>query len=65
MHQRISLKNFRAAAALATSKNMKRRRPEQDLQRTVVEHLQWRAVPNLFYFHPANGGARTAVEGAI
>jgi hypothetical protein len=41
------------------------RRPEQNLQRALVYHLRARAQPNVFWFHPANGGARTAVEGAI
>jgi hypothetical protein len=42
-----------------------RRRPEQALQRGVFEHLRVRAAPDVFAFHPANGGWRTAVEGAI
>jgi hypothetical protein len=40
-------------------------RPEQQIHRAVVQHLHQRGVPNLFAFHPANGGWRTAVEGAI
>lgn len=40
-------------------------RPEAQIQRAVIEHLRWRGVPNSFAFHPANGGWRTAVEGAI
>lgn len=43
----------------------RRRRPEQDAQRGVVQHLQLRAAPGTYWFHPANGGARTAIEGAI
>jgi hypothetical protein len=31
----------------------------------VLDHLRWRGVINTFVFHPANGGTRTAVEGAI
>jgi hypothetical protein len=42
-----------------------RRHPEQNLQRALVGHLRSRAVPGLYWFHPANGGARTAIEGAI
>jgi ribonucleoside-diphosphate reductase alpha chain len=42
-----------------------RRRPEQNLQRALMDHLRARAQPNVYWFHPANGGARTAVEGAI
>lgn len=41
------------------------RRPEQAIQRAVFEHLRWRGAKNIFPFHPANGGWRTAVEGAI
>jgi len=42
-----------------------RRRPEQDVQRAVAEHLRLRRAPGVYWFHPANGGARTAIEGAI
>jgi hypothetical protein len=42
-----------------------RRRREQDIQRAVAAHLRARAHSNVYWFHPANGGARTAVEGAI
>jgi len=41
------------------------RRPEQAIQKTLAEHLRLRAAPNVYWFHPANGGARTAIEGAI
>jgi hypothetical protein len=41
------------------------RRPEQQIQRAVIDHLRWRAVPGVFTFHPANGGWRSAVEAAI
>lgn len=40
-------------------------RVEQQLQKAVIEHLRWRGVQDIFVFHPANGGWRTAVEGAI
>ena len=40
-------------------------RSETQIQKAVIEHLGWRAVPNSFAFHVANGGWRTAVEGAI
>jgi VRR-NUC domain len=42
-----------------------RRRPEQQLQKAVLEHLAWRSVPGLFWLHVPNGGYRTAVEAAI
>ena len=40
-------------------------RPEQIVHKSVVAHLKARGVPRLVYLHPANGGARSAVEGAI
>jgi hypothetical protein len=43
----------------------KRRQPEQDIQRAVVEHLQARAVRGLFFFHVPNGGVRSKAEAAI
>jgi hypothetical protein len=43
----------------------RRRRPEQAIQRAVMEHLAWRAVPGVFALHIPNGGWRTAIEGAI
>ncbi|MFZ0094921.1 MAG: VRR-NUC domain-containing protein, partial [Pseudolabrys sp.] len=45
---------------------MKRRaRPEQVVQRALMQHLQLRGVRNLFAFHVPNGGGRSATEGAI
>jgi hypothetical protein len=38
---------------------------EQDIQRAVFDHLQWRGVPDLFAFHPPNGGKRDRIEAAI
>ena len=35
------------------------------MHKAVVAHLKARGVPGLVYLHPANGGARTAIEGAI
>jgi hypothetical protein len=43
----------------------RRQRIEQQIHRAVVEHLKVRGVDGLVYLHPANGRARTAVEGAI
>jgi hypothetical protein len=42
-----------------------RRRPEQDIQKALADHLRARAASGTYWFHPANGGARTAIEGAI
>jgi hypothetical protein len=44
---------------------MSRCRPEQALQKAVLEHLAWRGVPGLFVCHYPAGGWRSAVEAAI
>ncbi len=44
---------------------MTRHRPEQQIQKALADHLRFRAAPGIYWFHPANGGARTAIEGAI
>jgi hypothetical protein len=44
---------------------MSKRQPEQQIQRAVFEHLRRRSTPDVFAFHPANGGYRTAIEAAI
>jgi hypothetical protein len=38
---------------------------EQAIQRTVFDHLRWRAAPGVFCFHPPNGGWRSKTEAAI
>ena len=43
----------------------RRRQPEAQLQRAVLEHLRWRGVPGLFVFHYPAGGWRSPVGGAI
>jgi hypothetical protein len=42
-----------------------RRRPEDAIQRAVFQQLRARAAPNVFAFHPANGGYRKPIEAAI
>jgi VRR-NUC domain len=44
---------------------MTRRRPEQDIQKALADHLRLRAAPGIYWFHPPNGGGRSAIEGAI
>ena len=39
-------------------------RPEQALQIAACDFIE-KAAPGLLFFHPANGGARSKVEGAI
>jgi len=41
------------------------RRPEQQAHQAVVQHPRQRGVPGLVFIHPANGGWRRRVEGAI
>jgi hypothetical protein len=47
------------------SPDMRRARPEDQVQRAVFEHMRARSVANVFAFHPANGGCRSRVEGKI
>src|ERR1700730_15581923 len=42
-----------------------RQHPESQIQKALADHLRFRAAPGTYWFHPANGGARTAIEGAI
>jgi hypothetical protein len=44
---------------------MKRARPEAEIQRAVFEQLRLYGAPRLFAFHPANGGFRKPIEGAV
>jgi hypothetical protein len=44
---------------------MRRARPEQQIQRALAEHLRLRAHKDVFWFACENGGARSAIEGAI
>jgi hypothetical protein len=44
---------------------MKRRHPEQQLQKAVLDHIAWRGVPGLFVAHYPAGGWRSSTEGAI
>lgn len=41
------------------------RRPEQQIQRALFQHLALRAVPGAVAYHPFNGGFRKPVEAAI
>jgi VRR-NUC domain len=40
-------------------------RPEQQLQRAVLDHLRWRARRDAWWTHIPNGGARSPIEAAI
>lgn len=41
------------------------KRPEQDVQRAVFQHLRARAGQNVFCFHCPNGGRRSRIEASI
>jgi hypothetical protein len=43
----------------------RRKRPEDGIQRAVLEHLRLRGPRTAYYFHVANGGGRLPVEAAI
>jgi hypothetical protein len=43
----------------------RRAQPEARLQRSLVDHLRWHACGDVWFTHIPNGGARTAIEGAI
>jgi hypothetical protein len=43
----------------------RRAQPEQQTHRAVVDLLRWCARSDVWFAHLANGGARTAIEGAI
>jgi hypothetical protein len=43
----------------------RQQRPEQQLQRALVEHLRWRAPRDTWWCHYPAGGRRNAVEAAI
>jgi VRR-NUC domain-containing protein len=47
------------------SSGRRRRQPERVLQTALVEHLRWSARSDVWFCHIPNGGARTAIEGAI
>lgn len=40
-------------------------RAEEQIQRSVFQHIRARGMPGVFAFHPANGGRRTKAEGGI
>lgn len=46
---------------------MRRRsaRPEDTIQRAVVQHLRMRGAPGLVFVHVPNGGKRKPIEAAI
>ena len=43
----------------------RRRRPEDEIQRAVFQHIGARGVQGLVAFHCPNGGARSPVEASI
>jgi hypothetical protein len=43
----------------------RRAQPEAKIQRAVFQHIRARGAPDLFAFHPANGGYRKRIEAKI
>jgi hypothetical protein len=43
----------------------RRRQPETQLQRAIVQHYRARATPGTFMFAVPNGGLRSPIEAAI
>lgn len=41
------------------------KRPEQEIQRSIVQYLELALRPGVRFWHTPNGGARSAVEAAI
>ena len=52
-------------AAGSGEKYRSRRHTEQQIQRTVLEHLKLRHAPDIFWFHVGNGGYRTPIEAKV
>jgi len=47
------------------SNPVRRRRPEDSIQRAVCQHLRMRGARGLLWWHVPNGGKRSRVEAAI
>jgi hypothetical protein len=43
----------------------RRRRPEDQIQKAVLEHLRLRGPRTAYWFHVANGGGRSPIEASI
>jgi hypothetical protein len=44
---------------------LRRARPEQQIQKSVIEHLAWRARPGVWWTHIPLGGLRSKIEASI
>jgi hypothetical protein len=44
---------------------VKRRRLEQQIQKTIMDHFSIRAAPNSMLWHTPNGGYRSKAEAAV
>jgi hypothetical protein len=42
-----------------------RRNTEAQIQRAIFQHLDLRGAPDVYAFHPANGGYRSKVTASI
>jgi hypothetical protein len=55
----------RKAVKIGATQVTRRARPEQQIQRAIVQHYRLRAAPGVFMFAVPNGGYRRRVEAAI
>src|SRR4029077_9570058 len=49
----------------ANQARKRRQQPERTLQIALIEHLQWRAPPDVWWTHFPAGGRRSRITGAI
>jgi hypothetical protein len=56
---------FSATSARLPARQGRRRRPEQELQRAIIDHLHWRGHVDAFFFHYPAGGWRSPIEAKI
>ena len=57
---------MRGIAHQSAARNSRRRKsPEAQLQRAIVQHYRQRAAPGVFMFAVPNGGYRRQIEAAI
>ena len=65
MPRKLSLGDETAAISQPAPLDAPRRMTEAEIHKAVVQHLNVRAEPGVFWFHPANGGKRSFSEGKL
>jgi VRR-NUC domain len=43
----------------------RRQQPERTIHQALVQHVEWRLPRDTYWWHPATGGKRLAVTGAL